>query len=687
MALSGTFKSSQVTDVGSYPSYVYVDWSATQNIGKNTSTISWKCYGGSYYNNSYRWTTTGPVVVKINGQTVLNKTGRFDMHQGDLLGSGSLTVQHNTDGTKTVPVSISAAIYYGTINSTYSGNIALNTIPRASSITNAAEVTIGNQCNIKWTPANKDFRYKLKFSLGSWSSTIPSSGYITPGNTSTYTYTGYTIPTTLYQQLPNDYEGTMSVVLYTYNSTSSTPIGTSEPKYFTVTIPSSIKPTAGTVTLTPTSVTLGGNSYPYLIKGHNKLAISVSGASAGTGSTIKSYTFSGPSISVTKKTSNASCSAEVDSVNYSINSEEGYKTLTYTVTVTDSRDRSETVEKTITCYDYTKPSVTLKVSRNEDKVTCTYKASYASIDGKNSATVKIYADKTLQKTIENVANGVSGEVSITLNSKTATYDIYAIITDSLGTDSQSKSNNVYGASKVINITPDGTGVAFGKMAEEKNCVDVPKLVSRNNVLIRANGRGFYINNPNGTIEPAIYRNTSGNLWIGSKGTTEGNITGGGTYISTGDKNNLYVGKYVENLGGRATYPILDTENYKTYLPMNPTTLYSKSSGTSGGITLANSVQNYTYIEIFYMDNNSRQRQSVRVYSPSGAVVDLSCIEATHSDADRAYIRTSRYEISDKKIDFTRSKYITLENSSTPVVTTSTTTNYIYITRVVGYSSE
>ena len=134
MALSGTFRSSQVTDVGNYPSYIYVEWSATQNISNNSSTISWKCYGGSYYNNAYRYTTTGPVVVTINGQTVLNKSGRFNMTQGMLLGSGTLTVQHNSNGEKTVPVIISAAIYYGSTSSTYSGSITLNTIPRAYTI-------------------------------------------------------------------------------------------------------------------------------------------------------------------------------------------------------------------------------------------------------------------------------------------------------------------------------------------------------------------------------------------------------------------------------------------------------------------------------------------------------------------------------------------------------------------------
>lgn len=673
MALNGTFTSSQVTAVGDYPSYIYVTWSATQNTESNTSTISWKCYGGSYYNNAYRWTTTGPVVVKINGTTVLNKTGRFNMTKDMLLGSGSLTVSHNTDGTKSVPVSISAAIYYGTTSSTYEGTITLNTIPRASNITSASNVTLGNECSIKWTPASTGFRYKLKFSLGNWSYT---TGYISPKTTQAYIYTGYTIPAneTIYKQLPNDPDGTMKVILYTYNSSGDTPIGSSDPKTFKVTIPSNIKPTVGDLRLTPAPVNIGGTSYNYLIKSVNKLTVSVSNATAGLGSSIKSYTFSGPSI-YTTQTSNS----------VSINSVNATGTLPYKVTVTDTRERSVVVENTIECYDYNKPSITLKTTRNQKDLICTYKASYASINGINSARVEIYVDGVLSQTIYNVANGSTATVTIALGSATKTYNVYAKVIDALGMSEKSNSNSAYGKAKVMNITSDGTGVAFGKVAEEKGCVDVPKLSSRSNLVIKNSGKGLYINNPGGNAEPAVYRNTSGHLWIGAMGTTSSNITGGGTYISTGDNTNLFACKPLG--GSRHNYAILDAENYAKFLPMIPVRLYSNKTGTTGTITLEDDVSNYSYLEIFYCeDNDYPTHQSLKYWCYAGNRFDISSIENSPT-LNRVYLRTSRYTASGKTITFHRSKYISISNGDVPIVTEVNDDNYFRITKVIGYHSE
>lgn len=677
MALSGTFQSSQVTDVGSYPSYIYVDWSATQNIANNTSTISWKCYGGSYYNNAVRWTTTGPVVVKINGQTVLNKTGRFNMTQGMLIGSGSLTVPHNTDGTKTVAVSISAAIYYGTTNSTYSGSISLNTIPRKSEITSSQPVTIGNKCNIKWTSVSNKFVYQLKFSLGSWSQT---TDYIGPSTTPGYTYTGFTIPEDLYAHIPNDSEGIMTATLYTYSSASpSALIGTSKPSSFKVLIPNSVGPNIETLRLIPDEVTINGTKYKYLIQGVNKLTISAEDVSAGTGSKISSYTFSGPSVHTTQASSSIKIGPIYDS-----------GTLKYKVTVKDTRkDGGAEIDNIIECYAYSTPSVTLKVSRKQKTITCTYKASYSDINGKNSANIKIYADGVEKEYIPSVASDTPTKVTFDVDSATKSYEIYAVITDGLGKTGRSNNNNVYGTPRVINITPDGTGIAFGKFAEEKNCVDVPKLKSRGNVELTTNGRGLHIKNSEGKIEPAIHRNTSDNLWIGATSSEAGHMIKGGTYISTGANTDLKISKPISN--SRLVYSVIDAENYARYLPMMPTVLYSNSNGSKGTITLEASAANYSYLEIFYCEDNSYPaHQSVRYSRDMGSRFDISSIEATPTNG-YVYLRTSRYNVSGKSITFARSKYVSITSNTdgktkTPTVTESTTDNKFKITKVIGYSA-
>lgn len=109
-----------------------VELSQTKNNANNSSTIYWKLstYGGSsdYY-------STGPTTLIVDGQTVYSKSRvaysnhSFPASVGNV--SGSLTVNHNASGARSVDVSLSTAIYTATV-STDSGTWALdNTTPGA----------------------------------------------------------------------------------------------------------------------------------------------------------------------------------------------------------------------------------------------------------------------------------------------------------------------------------------------------------------------------------------------------------------------------------------------------------------------------------------------------------------------------------------------------------------------------
>ena len=148
------------------------------------------------------------------------------------------TVTHNDDGTKNL------TIYWKLgVNSPWGGfeipsgsfDIDLTTIPRASTITSASDVTLGNACSVKWTPHAASFRYRLKFQLGNWSYT---TGAIHPNTTAAYTYSGYPIPIDVAQQLPNTSTGTMTVTLTTYSDSGATKtVGSADSETFTVTVP------------------------------------------------------------------------------------------------------------------------------------------------------------------------------------------------------------------------------------------------------------------------------------------------------------------------------------------------------------------------------------------------------------------------------------------------------------------
>lgn len=110
-------------------------WSiSSQSIANNTSTIAWtlKSNGGS----SGTWWYAGPVKVVIGGKTVLNTTSRFKLYGGGAYKkTGSVVINHNDDGTKSVGMSVSAAIYTASVNCTGSNTFTLDKIDRYALIT------------------------------------------------------------------------------------------------------------------------------------------------------------------------------------------------------------------------------------------------------------------------------------------------------------------------------------------------------------------------------------------------------------------------------------------------------------------------------------------------------------------------------------------------------------------------
>ena len=117
---------------------------------------------------------------------------------------------------------------------TASITVTLPMIASASAITSAADVTLGNNCNVTWTPQAPSFYYKLKFSIGDWSYT---TGIIHPNKTTAYSYTEYAIPIDVADYVPKK-TGTMTATLYTYlDSDATSQIGAESSETFTVTVP------------------------------------------------------------------------------------------------------------------------------------------------------------------------------------------------------------------------------------------------------------------------------------------------------------------------------------------------------------------------------------------------------------------------------------------------------------------
>lgn len=106
-------------------------------------------------------------------------------------------------------------------------------------------------------------------------------------------------------------------------------------------------------------------------------------------------------------------------------------------------------------------------------------------------------------------------------------------------------------------------------------------------------------------------------------------------------------------------------------------LYNSANGTAGTVTLSDSAENYTYLEIFYRSSGDNACGSVKVFSPNGKLVHLGTI---HYIADYDYAKFALVSVSGSMITFSQNYQITLKNNGSVY----SAENAIFITRVVGY---
>ena len=455
----GTTANSQIT--------ARIEWSSTPNTANNTSTVtailSYK-KESTYANATYSRTFEGSITINGNTQAIekynSNRIYLYSDAGWVTMGSHTVTVTHDNNGSKSITISATGAMVGTSFTSTScSSSVTLDTIPRASSITSAGAVTLGNACSVKWTPLASSFAYKLKFVCGNVSYT---TGYISPNTTSAYTYTGYTMAVSTWAAaMPKAYSGTCTVTLYTYQNTSSTSAIGSNAKTFQLTLSTSVKPTISFAN--PTLVN-GWNGY--YIQGKSQCTLSATFA-AGTGSTISSCSISGTGLS--KTGSGTSLSGTT-----SVLTQSG--TFTYTATVADGRT-SVSATKSIYVYPYARPVLSLSAARtsNSGEVKFTYKTSCSPVNSKNNlVTLKIYQKlattstwpSSATKTVTLSAESANSSITLSGYDSTSSYDFKAVVTDTYGSSSVEAIASIPSEFRILNISEDKQRLSIGKMAAD-----------------------------------------------------------------------------------------------------------------------------------------------------------------------------------------------------------------------------
>lgn len=460
MATTGQIQTN--TDFG----YVRLSWAeSSQSIENNTTTISYTL--SIYRTSSISSTASKAYSITINGVKVASGSTTIGGSGTKTIKTGSATITHNADGTKTFTYSFSQEIgitwsgsYIDTV--TGSGSGTLDTIPRATTPTLSASSTpMGNSLTITMNRASSSFTHTLTYTFGSTSGTIGSS---------LGTSTSWTIPLSLANQIPNATSGTGTITCKTYNG--STLIGTKSVTFIAI-VPSTVVPTINSVTITEAVTDPDiATKFETFVQGKSKAKV-VSSATGTYSSTIKSYT-------VTLKDSSGNLLATYQGADITTDIIQASGTIKIGVAITDSRGRTASVSYDEEVLAYESPKIIgLSAFRADSDGTANYEGTCAnislnfSISNVNDLNDKHYEVLYCTKGATEWAGTItSGEIYSLSSSITSSgvfgadnaYEIQLRLNDYFNTIVATI--EIPTAFTLVDFRSTGKGIAFGKVSEK-----------------------------------------------------------------------------------------------------------------------------------------------------------------------------------------------------------------------------
>lgn len=453
--------------------YVHIDLIVSEtgtSVENNTSTVTWKLVGylGSgassshWYSNSYH-----SINVSINGSTVysLPNTRQKTISLGTntsasspvTIASGTTTVPHNADGSKTCACSFSVVYRY---NSAFtwkgSGNVGLTTIARASQPscitypnTTQNVGALGSTITIHMNSNSSNFRHTVRYAWNNKSGTIA---------TNVQYNCQWKIPLDFANNIPNATSGWGTIYVDTYNKNKL--IGTKSVT-FTATVPSNVVPSISSITCTDPKGYL--SKYGGYVQNKSTLKVVVSAAGSYS-STIKSYKIVANGVTYT---------ANSPTTGVLISS----GTNTITVTVTDSRGRTASKTATISVLAYTSPTISyLTAGRCNSEgtadadgayISASFKTVVTALNNKNHATAKLEYKKNTETswtTAGTYTAYIQTPTKIFAANIDSSYNVRLTVKDDFLTATLEKAvGTVY---TLIDFRSTGKGIAIGKVSEE-----------------------------------------------------------------------------------------------------------------------------------------------------------------------------------------------------------------------------
>lgn len=337
-------------------------------------------------------------------------------------------------------------------------------LPSSSGSFNVSSVEAGASSSITMTisPVNLAYTHTVVWTFGNETSTSTLAAGVTTAT--------WNIPLSFCNQIPNATSGTASAVLTTYNN--GTAVGNPVTYTFTITVPASVVPTAGSLSSSPVTTGAPASWSSIYVQGFSIARMTLPSVSGAYGSTISSVVFSGTGWSVNGTASGTSYVGDSAALTTS-------GTNTLKAIVTDSRGRTcqKTLNVTVTSYSTPRiSSATVRrcnssgtLSETGTNALVTVVFSYASVGGNNVATTASWYQINSMGTWNNGTTGYTSNVAFKIGNDDMgadhTHNIKVTISDSVG-NSVTSVITLPTATYVLHFKNGGTSVAVGQAATD-----------------------------------------------------------------------------------------------------------------------------------------------------------------------------------------------------------------------------
>ena len=509
MAKSGSVKKA----ITNYDDLIF-NWSiASQSAVKNESVVNWevKLVSGAY--GAIGSSANKPWSATINGTTT-SGNARIDIgnNSSKTIASGSITIPHNADGTKsfnfnfTITIAITwGGTYIGAVS--LSGIGVLDAISRASLIA-CADGYIGETTHISVRAGNQNYRHNISYNF------LGATGIVVEDSKGSAGY-DWTIPTSFYSKIPMQTFSNCALTCDTYYN--GVLIGSHSINIIVYVDAAKAKPivTATVYDSNATTAALTGDANSYVVRYASDMAYTIN-ATSSSGATIKHQS--------------ARCGS--NTISSATGVLEGAESGSITFTAIDSRSISTayTVERTLIEYIPLTCNLNVETPTTDGKAALTISGNYFSGSfGAANNSIALYM--RLKANNEEFTEWV--EVQGTITVKNNTYTITITVTDldyknsyTFEARAVDKVQTVDSAAKKVKTVP-----VFDWGNEDFN-FNVPVMMnggtvlrhnaSANNLVVSATG-GFIYMRPKGT------NNTLGEIRI----TPQGNIEMDGDIIIDG----------------------------------------------------------------------------------------------------------------------------------------------------------